>query len=73
MLNLGEVERQLRLLQRQAGIKSIRSNLSRLGSDPTQAVLTVNVEQGRQPSRATSPCVTTAPAAPARAGPWPPW
>ncbi len=49
VLNLGEVERQLRLLQRQAGIKSIRSNLSRLGSDPTQAVLTVNVEQGRQP------------------------
>ncbi|MFS6826924.1 hypothetical protein [Cyanobium sp. ATX-6F1] len=49
VLNLAEVERQLRLLQRQAGIKSIRSNLSRLGSDPTQAVLTVNVELGSQP------------------------
>lgn len=49
VLNLGELERQLRLLQRQAGIKSIRSNLSRLGSDPTQAVLTVNVELGSQP------------------------
>ena len=48
-LNLVEVERQLRLLQRQPGVKSIRSNLSRLGSDPTQAVLTVNVEQGPQP------------------------
>lgn len=49
VLNLVEVERQLRLLQRQAAIKSIRSNLSRLGSDPTQAVLTVNVELGKQP------------------------
>lgn len=49
VLNIGEVERQLRLLQRQASIKSIRSNLSRLGSDATQAVLTVNVELGRQP------------------------
>ncbi|MEI6829363.1 MAG: ShlB/FhaC/HecB family hemolysin secretion/activation protein [Synechococcaceae cyanobacterium ELA445] len=49
VLNLAEVERQLRLLQRQGGVKSIRSNLSRLGSDPTQAVLTVNVELGKQP------------------------
>lgn len=49
VLNLAELERQLRLLQRQAGIKSIRSNLSRLGSDPTQAVLTVNAELGSQP------------------------
>ncbi|WP_259701815.1 MULTISPECIES: ShlB/FhaC/HecB family hemolysin secretion/activation protein [Synechococcales] len=49
VLNLGELERQLRLLQRQAGIQSIRSNLSRLGSDPSQAVLTVNAELGSQP------------------------
>jgi len=48
-LNLGELQRQLLLLQRQPGVKTIRSNLSRLGSDPTQAVLTVNVEQGAQP------------------------
>lgn len=48
-LNLVKVERQLRLLQRQPGVKSVRSNLSRLGSDPTQAVLKVNVEQGLQP------------------------
>jgi hemolysin activation/secretion protein len=49
VLNLIEVERQLRLLQRQPGVKSVRGNLSRLGSDATQAVLTVSVERGVEP------------------------
>ncbi|MEY2644008.1 MAG: hypothetical protein RLZZ611_657 [Cyanobacteriota bacterium] len=49
VLNLAELERQLRLLQRQGAIGKLRTNLSRLGSDPTQAVLTVNAELGRQP------------------------
>jgi len=49
VLNLGELERQLRLLQRQGAVRKLRTNLSRLGSDPTQAVLTVNAELGAQP------------------------
>lgn len=49
ILNLAELERQLRLLQRQGAIGKLRTSLSRLGSDPTQAVLTVNAELGRQP------------------------
>ena len=49
VLNLGELERQLRLLQRQGAVRNLRTNLSRLGSDPTQAVLTVNAELGAQP------------------------
>ncbi|MFM7634095.1 MAG: ShlB/FhaC/HecB family hemolysin secretion/activation protein, partial [Cyanobacteriota bacterium] len=49
VLNLTELERQLRLLQRQGAVRNLRTSLSRLGRDPTQAVLTVNAELGTQP------------------------
>lgn len=51
VFNLGELDRQLRLLQRQAAVGSLRTSLSRLASDPAQAVLTVNTELARQPMK----------------------
>ena len=44
VLNVPQVERELQLLKRLPSISSVRGNLSRLGSDPSQAVFRVNVE-----------------------------
>ena len=49
VLQLAVVQRQLELLKRLPGVTEVRGNLSRLGSDPTQAVLTVSVQPARQP------------------------
>jgi hemolysin activation/secretion protein len=49
LLYLPRVERQLQLLRRQAGVADVRGNLTRLGSDPSQAVLLVSVSPGGQP------------------------
>ena len=49
VLSLSRVERQLQLLRRQPGVGTVRGNLSRLGSDPSQAVLLVNVSPGNHP------------------------
>jgi len=49
VLNLGEVEQQLQLLRRQPGVGSVRANLSRLGSDVSQAVLVINITSGSSP------------------------
>ena len=46
VLHLPSLERQLQLLRRVPGVKQVRGNLSRLGSDPTQATLTINLEGG---------------------------
>lgn len=46
---LPRVERQLLLLRRQPGVASLRVNLTRLGSDASQAALVVNVRPGAQP------------------------
>lgn len=46
VLHLPSLERQLQLLRRVPGVKQVRGNLSRLGSDPTQATLTVALEGG---------------------------
>ncbi len=43
-LHLPSLEQDLKLLQQRPEIRSVRSTLSRLGSDPTQAVLQVRVE-----------------------------
>ncbi len=51
VLHLPGVERDLRLLNRVPGITSVRGSLSRLGSDVSQAVLTLNVEPGTVPWR----------------------
>lgn len=51
VFKLGELDRQLRLLQRQGGVGNLRTSLSRLGSDPAQAVLTVHAELARQPMK----------------------
>ena len=47
VLRVSTVEGDLQLLRRQPGLADVRGNLSRLGSDPTQAVLTVSVRPGR--------------------------
>jgi hemolysin activation/secretion protein len=44
VLHLPSLEQDLRLLQLRPEVRSVRSTLSRLGSDPTQAVLLVKVE-----------------------------
>ncbi len=44
VLHLPTLEQDLRLLQQRPEVRSVRSTLSRLGSDPTQAVLQVKVE-----------------------------
>ena len=49
VLHLPTVQRDLQLLRRQPGIALVRGNLSRLGSDPSQAVFTVSVEPGPRP------------------------
>lgn len=49
VLYLPRVERQLQLLRRQPGVAAVRGNLTRLGSDPSQAVLLVSVNAGSQP------------------------
>lgn len=49
VLNVPSVERQLLLLRRQPGVAMLRGNLSRLGSDPSQAVLSITVDPGGQP------------------------
>lgn len=49
VLFLPRVERQLQLLRRQPGVGSLRGNLTRLGSDASQAVLVVQVTPGAQP------------------------
>lgn len=46
LLHLPSLERQLQLLRRVPGVKQVRGNLSRLGSDPTQASLTIALEGG---------------------------
>lgn len=48
-LYLPRVERQLQLLRRQGGVADVRGTLTRLGSDPSQAVLLVRVSPGGQP------------------------
>ncbi|WP_191964762.1 ShlB/FhaC/HecB family hemolysin secretion/activation protein [Synechococcus sp. RSCCF101] len=50
-LHLPTVERELRLLRRLPEVESVRGNLAKLGSDPTLAVLRVNVEPRVQPWR----------------------
>jgi hemolysin activation/secretion protein len=49
VLHLPGIERQLQLLRRQRGVASVRGNLSRLGSDSSQGVLTVAVTSGGLP------------------------
>jgi hemolysin activation/secretion protein len=46
VLHLPSLERQLQLLRRVPGVKQVRGNLSRLGSDPTQATLSITLEGG---------------------------
>lgn len=46
VLHVPSVERDLRLLSGVPGIKSVRGNLGRLGSDVSQATLTVNLQTG---------------------------
>jgi hemolysin activation/secretion protein len=48
-LNLPRVERDLQLLRRQPGVNRVQGRLSRLGSDPSQASLAVNLPPGRPP------------------------
>ena len=49
VLHLPSLEQDLRLLARAPGIGQLRANLSRLGSDPAQGVLTVRMEGARLP------------------------
>lgn len=49
VLNLADVEQQLQLLRRQPGVGAVRANLSRLGSDASQAVLVINIRPGTLP------------------------
>lgn len=49
ILNLPDIEQQLQLLRRQPGVGSVRANLSRLGSDASQAVLGITIEPGARP------------------------
>ncbi|MFM7315086.1 MAG: ShlB/FhaC/HecB family hemolysin secretion/activation protein [Cyanobium sp.] len=46
VLHLPSLERELRLLRITPGVKSVKASLSRLGSDPSQARVTVNVKTG---------------------------
>jgi hemolysin activation/secretion protein len=46
VLDLQTLERNLQLLRRVPGVKEVRGNLSRLGSDPTKATLTLNLVGG---------------------------
>ncbi|WP_254968547.1 ShlB/FhaC/HecB family hemolysin secretion/activation protein [Cyanobium sp. CH-040] len=49
ILHLPTLERNLLLLRRVPGVKQVRGNLSRLGSDPSQASLSLNLEGGAPP------------------------
>ncbi|QPN60441.1 ShlB/FhaC/HecB family hemolysin secretion/activation protein [Synechococcus sp. CBW1002] len=49
VLHLPTVEQQLQLLKRLPGVANVRGNLSRLGSDPSQAVFTVSFQPSDQP------------------------
>jgi hemolysin activation/secretion protein len=49
VLFLPSVQQQLELLKRLPGVMEVKGNLTRLGSDPTQAVFTVSVQPSRQP------------------------
>ena len=49
VLHVPTVEADLQLLRRQPGVAEVRGNLSRLGSDPSQAVFTVSIRPGPQP------------------------
>ena len=49
VLHLPQVERDLQRLRRQSGIGEVRGNLTRLGSDPSQAVFVVRLKPGGQP------------------------
>jgi hemolysin activation/secretion protein len=49
VLLVPRVERELQLLRRQSGIAEVRGNLTRLGSDPSQAVFVVRLKPGTQP------------------------
>jgi hemolysin activation/secretion protein len=49
VLNVGRVERDLQLLRRVQGVGEVRGRLARLGSDPSQATLTVTVPEGGPP------------------------
>lgn len=51
ILNLADVEGQLRLLNNLPGVSRVRGNLLRLGTDPAQGVLRVSVEPGGDPWR----------------------
>lgn len=46
VLHLPTVERNLRLLRRVPGVKAARGNLTRLGSDQSQAALNITLESG---------------------------
>ena len=46
VLHLPSIERNLRLLRRVPGVKAAKGNLGRLGSDPSQASLTITVKAG---------------------------
>ena len=49
VLHLPSVEEQLQLIKREPGVRNVRVNLSRLGSDPSQAVFTVSLEATSTP------------------------
>ncbi|MEI8252070.1 MAG: ShlB/FhaC/HecB family hemolysin secretion/activation protein [Synechococcus sp. ELA057] len=49
VLNLPDVAQQMQLLRRQPGVANVRANLSRLGSDVSQAVLVINITPGPSP------------------------
>ena len=51
VLNLPSLQRQLQLLKQQSVVGSVAGNLGKLGSDPTQAVLTLTVTPARHPWR----------------------
>ena len=51
VLNLPSLQRQLQLLKQRSVVGSVAGNLGKLGSDPTQAVLTLTVTPARHPWR----------------------
>jgi len=72
-LHLPSLERTLQLLQRRPEVDSVRSQLTRLGGDPSQAVLVVKViSTPPLLGRVTSVCATTAASAAAKLAAPPP-
>ena len=51
ILNVVKIEKDLQLLKRLPEIGLVRGNLARLGSDPSQGVLKINVKRGTSPWR----------------------